>query len=259
MIESLNEQLTPYKKQLIHHPIYSNIASKDDLRLFMEDHVYAVWDFMSLVKKLQLELTTTSLPWQPPTDNATARLINEIVWGEETDLDKDGNAVSHFEMYLNAMKQIGAKPNGILDMLTALSQGKELFDLIDNAKLPSYVSDFLRFTFQIIEENKIHKIAAVFTFGREDLIPDMFISMIKKMNRDKEQIFDQTIYYFERHIEVDGDTHGPLAIQMIKNLCGTDPNKWNEAISASKTALKMRIALWDGIHSKISQPEKLLI
>jgi len=98
MIESLNEQLTPYKKQLIHHPIYSNIASKDDLRLFMEDHVYAVWDFMSLVKKLQLELTTTSLPWQPPTDNATARLINEIVWGEETDLDKDGKAVSRFEM-----------------------------------------------------------------------------------------------------------------------------------------------------------------
>ena len=89
MIESLNEHLTPYKKQLIHHPIYSNIESKDDLRLFMEDHVYAVWDFMSLVKKLQLELTTTSLPWQPPKDNATARLINEIVWGEETDIDKN--------------------------------------------------------------------------------------------------------------------------------------------------------------------------
>ena len=66
MIESLNEQLTPIKEQLVQHPLYKNIGSTDDIRQFMKSHVYAVWDFMSLVKKLQLDLTTTSLPWQPP-------------------------------------------------------------------------------------------------------------------------------------------------------------------------------------------------
>ena len=258
MIDRLKTEISIYRDQLITHPIYENINSIFNLKQFMEFHVYAVWDFMSLVKKLQLDLTTTSLPWQPPANNSAARLINEIVWGEETDLDKKGNSVSHFEMYLNAMRQVDAKTQGIEDLLSRLQQGNDIFSAINQAELPPHVADFLRFTFEIIEEGKTHKIAAVFTFGREDLIPDMFISMIKRMNRDNDQNFDQVIYYFERHIEVDGDSHGPMALEMIKSLCGTDPIKWNEAISASKTALQRRIALWDGINQQITQKQKAL-
>jgi len=225
----------------------------------MESHVFAVWDFMSLVKKLQMDLTTTTLPWQPPDNNTAARLINEIVWGEETDLDKDGNSVSHFEMYLNAMRQINANTQSIEKLLDRLREGNDIFDTIDRAGLPEYVTNFLNFTFRIIEEGKTHKIAAVFTFGREDLIPDMFISMIKRMNIENESKFDQIIYYFERHIEVDGDSHGPMALDMIKNLCGSDPLKWEEAISASKSALQKRISLWNGINLQIIQNEKALM
>ena len=258
MIARLRENTMPLKNQLINHPLYTNIENREDLKIFMSSHVYAVWDFMSLVKKLQLDLTTTTLPWHPPANNSTARLINEIVWGEETDLDKNGNSVSHFEMYLNAMKQIDADTQGIEKLLSQLSKGNDIFDTIDQAGLPAHVADFLNFTFRIIEEGKTHKIAAVFTFGREDLIPDMFISMIKRMNRENDHNFDQTIYYFERHIEVDGDSHGPMALDMIKNLCGTDPIKWEEAITASKTALQRRIALWDGINLQITQIEKTI-
>lgn len=258
MIARLRENTMPLKNQLINHPLYTNIENMEDLKIFMSSHVYAVWDFMSLVKKLQLDLTTTTLPWHPPANNSAARLINEIVWGEETDLDKNGNSVSHFEMYLNAMKQIDADTQGIEKLLSQLSKGNDIFDTIDQAGLPAHVADFLNFTFRIIEEGKTHKIAAVFTFGREDLIPDMFISMIKRMNRENDHNFDQTIYYFERHIEVDGDSHGPMALDMIKNLCGTDPIKWEEAITASKTALQRRIALWDGINLQITQIEKTI-
>ena len=259
MIENLKIEVSKYRDQLIKHPIYGNIDSINSLKQFMESHVYAVWDFMSLVKKLQMDLTTTTLPWQPPENNAAARLINEIVWGEETDLDKDGNSVSHFEMYLNAMRQINANTQSIEKLLDRLREGNDIFDTIDRAGLPEYVTNFLNFTFRIIEEGKTHKIAAVFTFGREDLIPDMFISMIKKMNIENERKFDQIIYYFERHIEVDGDSHGPMAMDMIKNLCGSDPLKWEEAISASKSALQKRISLWDGINLQIIQNEKALI
>ena len=258
MIARLRENTMPLKNQLINHPLYTNIENREDLKIFMSSHVYAVWDFMSLVKKLQLDLTTTTLPWHPPANNSAARLINEIVWGEETDLDKNGNSVSHFEMYLNAMKQIDADTQGIEKLLSQLSKGNDIFDTIDQAGLPAHVADFLNFTFRIIEEGKTHKIAAVFTFGREDLIPDMFISMIKRMNRENDHNFDQTIYYFERHIEVDGDSHGPMALDMIKNLCGTDPIKWEEAITASKTALQRRIALWDGINLQITQIERTI-
>ena len=259
MIENLKIEVSKYRDQLIKHPIYGNIDSINSLKQFMESHVYAVWDFMSLVKKLQMDLTTTTLPWQPPENNAAARLINEIVWGEETDLDKDGNSVSHFEMYLNAMRQINANTQRIEKLLDRLREGNDIFDTIDRAGLPVYVVNFLNFTFRIIEEGKTHKIAAVFTFGREDLIPDMFISMIKRMNIENERKFDQIIYYFERHIEVDGDSHGPMALDMIKNLCGSDPLKWEEAISASKSALQKRISLWDGINLQIIQNEKALM
>ena len=258
MIARLTDQLAPFKKQLIEHPIYQNIDCVSDLRCFMESHVYAVWDFMSLVKKLQLDLTTTTLPWQPPKNITAARLINEIVWGEESDLNKNGKPFSHFEMYLNAMRQINANTQRIEKLLDRLRGGNDIFDTIDRAGLPEYVANFLNFTFRIIEEGKTHKIAAVFTFGREDLIPDMFITMIKRMNRKNEQNFDQIIYYFQRHIEVDGDSHGPMALEMIENLCGTDPLKWEEAISASKSALEKRVALWDGINLKLTQTEKTL-
>ena len=259
MIARLTDQLAPFKKQLTEHSIYQNISCISDLRCFMESHVYAVWDFMSLVKKLQLDITTTTLPWQPPENITAARLINEIVWGEESDLDKNGKPFSHFEMYLNAMNQINANTDGIEDMLNHLKAGGNIFEIIDQINLPYYIKDFLRFTFEIIEESKTHKIAAVFTFGREDLIPDMFISMIKKMNRDHDHKIDQIIYYFERHIEVDGDEHGPMALEMIKNLCGTDPIKWNEAINASQEALQKRIALWDGINHQINERVKIKI
>ena len=259
MIENLKIEVSKYRDQLIKHPIYGNIDSINSLKQFMESHVYAVWDFMSLVKKLQMDLTTTTLPWQPPENNAAARLINEIVWGEETDLDKDGKSVSHFEMYLNAMRQINANTQRIEKLLDRLKEGNDIFDTIDEAGLPDYVANFLNFTFRIIEEGKTHKIAAVFTFGREDLIPDMFISMIKRMNIENERKFDQIIYYFERHIEVDGDSHGPMALDMIKNLCGSDPLKWEEAISASRSALQKRISLWDGINLEIIQNEKALM
>ena len=259
MIENLKIEISKYRDQLIKHPIYGNIDSINGLKQFMESHVFAVWDFMSLVKKLQMDLTTTTLPWQPPKNNAAARLINEIVWGEETDLDKNGNSVSHFEMYLNAMRQINANTQRIEKLLDLLRDGNDIFDTIDRAGLPDYVTNFLNFTFRIVEEGKTHKIAAVFTFGREDLIPDMFISMIKRMNIENERKFDQIIYYFERHIEVDGDTHGPMALDMIKNLCGSDPLKWEEAISASKSALQKRISLWDGINLQIIQNEKALM
>jgi len=258
MIDNLKLEISKYRDQLMTHPLYGNINSIENLKQFMESHVYAVWDFMSLVKKLQLDLTTTTLPWQPPANNSAARLINEIVWGEETDTDKEGNSVSHFEMYLSAMRQIGADKSGIDRFLTQLREEKNIFKTINNAGLSAHVSAFLDFTFSVIEEGKTHKIAAVFTFGREDLIPDMFISMIKRMNRENDNNFDQIIYYFERHIEVDGDSHGPMALDMIKNLCGTDPLKWEEAISASKTALQKRIALWDGINLQITQKEKAL-
>ena len=245
------KELAPLKSALTQHPLYDHIASVEDIKGFMEEHVFAVWDFMSLVKKLQVELTCTRLPWTPAKHPQTARLINEIVWGEETDVNKDGIAMSHFEMYLQAMEEVGANTQAIHALIAELESGTPIDRLLEDTTLSTFVRDFLRFTFTTISENKLHVIAAVFTFGREDLIPDMFIAMVKNL-RSEGLPLSHLIYYLDRHIEVDGDEHGPMALQMMEELCQGDENKIKEALEGAKKALEMRIALWDGILAQIN-------
>ena len=253
MIDKIELELKPYRELLVNHSLYKNLKNIDDVKKFMEMHVFAVWDFMSLVKKLQIELTCVQIPWIPNKDSGSARLINEIVWGEETDVDKDGNAFSHFEMYINAMKSIKADPSKINNLINSLESNISLDSAFDNIQIEDAVKDFVKYSFSVINQNKIHVVAAVFTFGREDLLPDVFIKFLEQLKTKYPSSLEDLVYYFKRHIELDGDEHGPMAINMIKNLCGENERKWNEVIEASKQALQMRINLWDSINEKITQ------
>lgn len=252
MIERIESELAPFRTKLQEHPVYSAIDTIEDIRLFMEQHVFAVWDFMSLLKQLQNELTCTSIPWQPSGNPAAARLINEIVWGEESDVNKNGVAMSHYEMYIEAMQSLGASTKGIEFLLQEINSGKSIRNAIESSEIPSPIADFLNFTFEVVNTKKAHIISAVFTFGREDLIPDMFIEIVKKLSDSDEIKADNLVYYLERHIEIDADEHGPMALKMIEELCGDDETKWKEAEIASKKALEMRIKLWNYIENKIN-------
>ena len=258
MIERLESELLPLRIKLKNHPIYNKIESLGDIQIFMESHVFAVWDFMSLLKKLQSILSCNQIPWYPSGFPKASRLINEIVWGEESDLNQDGIPMSHFEMYLDAMKNIKANTKEINHLINEVRSGNNIFDIIKKSSLPKYVKNFVDFTFEVIQTEKPHIIAAVFTFGREDLIPDMFIEIIKNLKASTNEDLSDLIYYFERHIEVDSGEHGPLALEMIKELCQNDKTKWEEALSYSKQALENRINLWDGILSSISIKSKLV-
>ena len=245
-----DDDLNYLRKSLIEHPLYNSMTNLSDIKKFMEVHVYAVWDFMSLVKNLQMNLTCISTPWIPSENSLTARLINEIVMGEETDIDKNEVAKSHFEMYLDSMNEIGANTNKIRDLIELVKQGKDIFNIIQNQDISDEIKDFLNFTFSVIKNNKVHVTAAVFTFGREDLIPNMFIEIVRKIKLENKSV-ESLIYYLERHIEMDGDHHGPMAMNMIESLCQNNDNKIKEALDSSKLALKKRIKLWDHIYQQI--------
>jgi len=253
-IQTINKSIQPQRELLLKHALYKQIQTIEDLHHFMEGHVYAVWDFMSLLKALQQKLTCTTTPWFASPNPETRYLINEIVLAEESDLTLDGKRLSHFEMYLEAMKSSGANTANIETFLESVISMQNIFVSIKISDLHPKIKDFLNFTFEVIEHGKSHEIAAAFTFGREDLIPDMFSEILKNFQINfPETDLSQLIYYFERHIELDADDHGPMAMQMITELCGEDNQKWKEVEAISIQALEKRIGLWDAIEEHIHE------
>jgi len=252
-INHIEQEIAPLREQLTNHQVYRTLEDLEDIRTFMETHVYAVWDFMSLLKALQNALTCTSLPWKPVQNAKTARFINEIVFGEETDVNENGVPNSHYEMYLDSMEEVGADTQKIKALVDAATSVDALFEYLEVNPLSKAVKAFLRFTFETVQTGAPHKIASAFTFGREDLIPDMFIEILNQSGPEHKTAYPKLTYYLERHIEVDGDEHGPLSLEMIKELCGADERKWQEAKEIAKQALVKRIQLWDEVAEAIQQ------
>jgi hypothetical protein len=242
-INILNSNLTKYREEIVNHALYKKLNSVEDIAVMMEYHVYAVWDFMSLLKALQSLLTCTTSPWKPVGDGKIRQLVNSIVLEEESDVDKENNPLSHYEMYIDAMKQCGANTSAIESFVANVSA----------TNIPSVndgVDAFLKTTFDVIESNETHKIASAFTFGREDLIPDMFTAIVNEYNTENN--LDKFVYYLERHIELDGGEHGPLALELISNLCGDDDDKWREVEETAIACLVARKKLWDSILANLN-------
>ncbi|TCS95933.1 DUF3050 domain-containing protein [Hazenella coriacea] len=246
------KQMESIRDQLLDHPVYSLMNTPDRVRIFMKHHSFAVWDFMSLLKKLQQTLTCVTVPWIPQAEPNYARFINEIVIGEETDEDGEGGYISHFELYLQAMNEVDADTKPIESLITLIQEGEDPISALNQIDMTDTVKEFVSFHIELATSGQPHEIASAFFYGREDLIPDMFTVLIKEMKQNKTDT-NRLHYYLQRHIELDGDEHGPLAKQLLLYLCKEEEQKLIEADQIAKKALQARIRLWDGVIAEINE------
>jgi hypothetical protein len=101
-------------------------------------------------------------------------------------------------------------------------------------------------TFEFIATDKPHILAAAFAFGRENIIPDMFLKLQSELNINKISC-PRFFYYLDRHIEVDAAEHGPASLALVEDLCENNPVWISEAKSVAIKAIKARIEFWNDI------------
>lgn len=251
-LEALDRDLDPLRRQILDHPLYAALASERAVLCFMEHHVFAVWDFMSLVKSLARRLTCVESPWIPTGHPEERRFLNQIVLDEESDLDAQGRPTSHFELYLEAMRDAGADRGAVDRMIEALRLGAPVGRALDRAAVGNPIRCFVENTLELAAASDV-EVAAAFAFGRELVIPPMFREVVGKLQDADAPRWNRFVDYLERHIETDGETHGPIARALVTRLIGEDPERLAAARHAAIRALEARLALWDGIVSAIAE------
>ncbi|PWB29591.1 antimetabolite toxin biosynthesis protein MgoB [Pseudomonas sp. SDI] len=245
-MDSIKQRLDQKKAEMAEHPIFAEIDCLPVLQRFMETHVFAVWDFMSLTKRLQHELTCLQLPWLPPQDPKAARLINEIVLGEESDDRLDHGHYSHFELYLDAMREVGAQTATIEQFVALQRNGIGYLGALQRVGASSAARAFVGQTLDIALNAPAHAVAAAFLHGRESVIPRMFQRLLDDWGITGEQA-PTFRYYLERHIEVDAEDHGPAAEQLLERLVAGDRQREREVYETALVAVDSRIAFWDSL------------
>lgn len=246
----MSPMLTELRQQLLLHPIYAAVNDLPALRRLMREHVFAVWDFMSLLKRMQQLATCVNVPWIPPKNASESRFILEIVLGEEADEDGRGGYASHFELYHAAMQELGADTAPIDRFLAGLQAGRDWPSLLAEADILPTTRDFVRHSLEVATRGAPHEVASAFFYGREDVIPDMFSRLVETIARQGLQV-ERFRHYLQRHIELDGDQHGPLAARLLESLCAGLPERRAAADATACTALRQRIGLWDGVLAQL--------
>ncbi len=242
------------KAPLMQHSLPTRMLNLEDYRVFMKYHVFAVWDFMSVLKGLQYGLIGTSLPWMPQGDPIIRRMLNEIVLEEESDQVHSELYLSHYELYRSAMQEVGADDFWIRLHEQNIRQSNAMDLSLQDSRLPEVIRNFLKIHWTILQSGEIHRIAAIFALAREDIIPELFEKILHGAIGRSDLNAPRFRFYLERHIQLDGENHGPLSRRLLNLLIAGDPQKQAEALAAAHSSLQARCQLWDAVQKELSPP-----
>lgn len=212
------------------------------LQQFMQHHVYAVWDFTLLLKALQQQLSSAGHP-------QAIALIAQLASEEESDWlpEHCGGPcqLSHFEIYLLAMEEIGADTAAIRAVID-LAAREGLAAALAHPAIPAPSRRFMASTQAVIRSGQAHLMAAAFCYGREQLVPALFRQLRQQLTAADLQA-PTLAWYLDRHIDLDGDQHGALAERMVLDLCGDNQAAQHEVMALRPLVERERAVFWSGI------------
>ena len=249
-LQNNKKKLKDLKQKITAHPLFANKLEPKQICKFMESHIFAVWGFMSILKSLQKMITPNNLPWMPNknTKNGLVNFVNEIILCEESDYIEGIGYISHFEIYLLAMKNMGARTDQ-LDKLTSIIADKGYNKkYLDDVDASDEVKSFLKHDMEVSMNGALPEIVGAFTLGREKVIPNMFGYILPAIKETSTS--GHLITYLERHIDIDGDRHGPLSMKLLDASCGKD--QLSLAYATAVKSLELRLLVWDKVHEDIS-------
>lgn len=253
-----SDTILDLRQKLTRHPLYQRIDSMEALRCFMESHVFAVWDFMSLVHAMKRHLSPQRQLWTPGPSPAHLRTVYEILRDEETDswphpADGTLHTTSHFQMYRMAMSEVGADTRAIDELVGHASRSSTVpEDVAQWMQLPDDLRGFLNLHLCLVREDEFPAISAAFYYGREAILPDLFEQVLAQpwFQQSKAPLF---VTYCQRHIELDGDSHGDLARQIFQWATQDDPQKEAMGLEAAVQTLQARLSMLDGVLIRMEQ------
>lgn len=248
----LNE-IEDLKSELAAHCLYTKLQHMEDIHIFMEHHVFAVWDFMSLAKALQLHLDATQVIEKQTDNSKILGFVNGILTGGETDPNKKEIVLSHLEMYLELMDEIGANTTNIKKLIASSAAGLDIHEAMQIAQLTDEQQRILNFTQTIIATNEIHKIAVAATLVPEGMISNRFLKILKETEERDNLLVPKFKNYLNRYKAIDGNDYGLLSLEMVTHFCDSDGKKWVDILDIAMKTLSHRIYLWDAIVDEIDQ------
>jgi hypothetical protein len=259
----LGRTICQLSEELANHPLYHSLTNLNAVRTYMEYQVWCVWDFMSLLKAIQVAVTCLSVPWVPPPEPLLVAYVNGIVSSEEADETPEGGRASHFESYLSAMREAGASTRAIETFIDSLCQGSDVESALSSCGAPVASQAFVHETLSLASGPLPDRIAA-FCIGREEVIPNMFVTLLSSERASMQDIpilsdprLNRFRWYLERHVKLDTESHGPLSARIFHLVVKDDPVARSSALKAGLRALEARKALLDAALSDITEKQTL--
>ena len=242
-------KLKELRDKITTHPLFESKLEPKQICKFMESHIFAVWGFMSILKSLQKKITSNNLPWVPNenTKNGLTNFVNEIILCEESDYIDGIGFISHFEIYLLAMKSMGARSDQLDMLVSKITDNGYDEKFIDDINVSIEVKNFLKNDLQVSMRGTLPEIVGAFTLGREKVIPNMFRYILPAIKESPTSKY--LITYLERHIEIDGDRHGPLSMKLLDVSCSKE--QLNIAYTTAMKSLELRLLVWDRVYEDL--------